>query len=110
VVDFNLFTGGNNAEAVFWMAIGLAFAVSTLWRRGLARAKCLIAAVVFVVFGGSDLVEVQTGAWWRPWWLFAWKAACVVAMFLLYLDYRRGRRVAKPMQGQNPVGEGRKGT
>jgi hypothetical protein len=28
----------------------------------------------------SDLVEARTGAWWKPWWLFVWKAACVLLM------------------------------
>jgi|GEM_PF-2135028 hypothetical protein len=27
MVDSNLFVGGNNAEALFWMLIGLVFAV-----------------------------------------------------------------------------------
>jgi hypothetical protein len=98
MLGFNLFVDGNNAEAVLWTAIGVAFAAAALTRRGAARKKCLIAAVVFVLFGASDLVEAHTGAWWRPWWLFAWKAACVVAMFVLYLDHRRARRAAQHVE------------
>ena len=105
MLGFNLFSGGNNAEAVLWMAIGVAFAVNAIRRRGSARVKCLLAAGIFVVFGGSDLVEVQTGAWWRPWWLLAWKAVCVIAMFLLYVDYRRGRRAARAVANRDRVKE-----
>jgi hypothetical protein len=37
-------------------------------------------ACVLVAFGFSDVVEIQTGAWWRPWWLLVWKGACLLAM------------------------------
>jgi len=57
------------------------------------RRDAVAAAVAFVAFGGSDVVESFTGAWWRPWWLFAWKAACVLG--LLVLLARRRRRQAR---------------
>jgi hypothetical protein len=48
-----------------------------------------MAAGTFVLFGASDLIEVRTGAWWRPWWLLAWKAACVFALIVLLVGYYR---------------------
>jgi hypothetical protein len=34
-------------------------------------------------------VEARTGAWWEPWWLFVWKALCVVGLLYGCLRYRR---------------------
>jgi len=84
----------NYAEAGLWALIGLVCAGYALRRAGVARRRCWQAAAVFVIFGGSDVVEAHTGAWWRPWWLFVWKAACVLALVVLFVDYRRrGKRV-----------------
>ncbi|MBS3821812.1 MAG: hypothetical protein GVY16_02780 [Planctomycetes bacterium] len=62
----------NLAEACLWIGIGGAFAVTM--RRPAWRGRKLLAAATFICFGVSDIVETQTGAWWRPWWLFAWKS------------------------------------
>ena len=49
MVDSNLFVGGNNAEALFWMLIGLVFAVCGFRRRGSARKRCFLAAAIVAV-------------------------------------------------------------
>jgi hypothetical protein len=54
--------------------------------------RLCLAAIAFAAFGISDVVEVQTGAWRRPWWLLTWEAACVVIFLGLYIDYFRRRR------------------
>lgn len=87
----SLHSTGNYWEAGFWGAIALGFAVAAIRRRGNLRRLLLIAALTLAAFGGSDLVEVRTGAWWRPWWLLAWKALCVAAMLWLYCAYQRTR-------------------
>jgi hypothetical protein len=87
----NFFRIGNYAEAVLWILVATAFGVCAL-RGGRARGRCAFAGVVFLLFGLSDVVEVQTGAWWRPWWLFTWKALCVLSMLWLLWDYLRRRR------------------
>ncbi len=82
----------NYIEAGLWGLIAVAFMVTGI-RRSDQRATCLIAALVFLAFGLSDLVEVRTGAWWRPWWLLAWKALCLAVMLSLWMQHlRRGRR------------------
>lgn len=53
-------------------------------------------AITLAVFGGSDLVEARTGAWWKPWWLFVWKAACVVVLLLAFIRYYRLTKGQKP--------------
>jgi len=45
-----------------------------------------------LLFGISDLVEVQTGAWWDPWWLFTLKAFCVVIFLAHCIQHQRKSR------------------
>ena len=87
------FAVANYVEAGVWGVIGAVFAVQAVrLREACVRRKCAIAAVLFVAFGLTDVVEVQTGAWWKPWSLFAWKAGCVAGMLGLLVGYVRGRR------------------
>lgn len=83
----------NLAEAVLWGAIGAGFlwqAIRTETSR--TRTRCLFAAATFLVFGLTDVIEITTGAWWRPWWLLLMKAVCVIALVALYVDHRRSAR------------------
>jgi len=77
-----MFVLSNRIEAALWLVIALAMTVAAA-RGARIRFDCTIAAVAFALFGISDLVEAKTGAWWRPWWLLAWKAACVFAFLWL---------------------------
>jgi hypothetical protein len=85
------FVYGNQLEAVFWILVGFAFAVVALVRRTW-RPHSAVAALAFVAFGVTDIVESHTGAWWRPWWLLVWKATCIGALLWLLTDYVRQRR------------------
>ncbi len=72
----------NYLEALLWFSI----AMILLWRvlfgptppdkRGIA----LCASAAFLLFGISDLIEVRTGAWWRPIWLLVLKAGCLLTL------------------------------
>lgn len=79
---------GNYIEAGFWMLIGLAFLARNLRPRPPFHLLPLATGVIFVLFGCSDVVEAQTGAWWRPWWLLLWKGACLLALAYSYWKYR----------------------
>lgn len=83
-----LFIYANYAEAGLWVVIGIVVAI-------FGRSRFRYALFAFLVlFGFSDVVEVQTGAWYRPWWLFAWKACCVLAIASLgYLEVKSRRTV-----------------
>ena len=86
---------GNLIEGIFWSGVGFCFALSLLAPS--VRPDKAVAAVTFILFGVSDFIEMRTGAWWTPWWLLAWKAACVVAMAALLWRYEhRSRRRARP--------------
>jgi hypothetical protein len=84
----------NYIEVALWPAMGLILAVYGLRRRGGVRRDCLLASVVLVAFGASDWFEANTGnEWWHPWWLFLWKAACVLALLaLVAVAWRRCRK------------------
>ncbi|MGD8453002.1 MAG: hypothetical protein PVJ57_14380 [Phycisphaerae bacterium] len=90
-----MFETANYIEAGLWGVIGVAFLVRALLRAA-SRRVALLAAGVFIAFGLSDVVEAHTGAWWKPPWLFVWKAICVVAMVGLLIWYQRSRRTREP--------------
>jgi hypothetical protein len=82
----------NYIEAGLWSSIGVGFAIAALRQAGLVRKRCWIAAITFVLFGISDLVESQTGAWYRPIWLLIWKGVCLLIFAWLLVNYFRDRR------------------
>lgn len=70
----------NSLEAVWWMSVGVVVWLKTERRQSIRRRLGFATAVWFVLFGVSDVIEVFTGAWWRPWWLLVWKVTCLVAL------------------------------
>ena len=82
-----MFEIANYIEAALWGVIGLVLLVHAALRVSDSRKAAVFAGGVFLVFGLSDVVEVHTGAWWRPWWLLLWKAACVSSMIALLAKY-----------------------
>ena len=80
----------NSLEAVLWVTIGI-----TVFRRtrghGRYQRLGLIASIWFILFGVSDVFEVFSGAWWRPWPLLALKVMCVIALIGCGITYRRLR-------------------
>ena len=83
----------NYIEAVMWIALGLGAAVQALRFRGPGRRDLVVLAIDLIAFGVSDIIETQTGAWWRPWWLLAWKVTCVAVMLALLIRHVRRRWV-----------------
>ena len=89
-----IYVNGNYLEAFIWFLFAIGFAVKAGETSGRTRINRLITTIIFLLFGGSDIVEVQTGAWWSPWWLFVWKASCVLSMAILFGVYLRDRPLA----------------
>jgi hypothetical protein len=75
-----LHTVFNYAEAAFWWTFALVFAFRAFRFGAQWRRDQLILALAFAGFGFSDWLEVGTGAWWRPWWLLALKAICLLVI------------------------------
>lgn len=80
---------GNFIEAGLWFLLSVVLFAYTWRREKQFRPALRVLALTLAVFGGSDLVEAHTGAWWTPWWLFVWKALCVLVMLLCFVRYYR---------------------
>jgi len=89
------FVLSNHIEAGLWAAIGVGCAIAAVYQHGVIRKDSVAAAITFVIFGGSDIVEATTGAWWRPWWLLLWKGACLFAFLVLIVRYARRRKTTR---------------
>ncbi|BAY05655.1 hypothetical protein H6G54_25720 [Anabaena cylindrica FACHB-243] len=83
-----LYRQGNYIEAVLWSLFSLGFMIYSYKRNCLiAKHKNQITSVIFLLFGLSDIIEVQTGGWWKPWWLLLWKSSCVIGFIVCFWDY-----------------------
>jgi len=78
----------NYGEAALWFVLAIALTV----RLRMTRPWRWLLPLAFAVFGVSDLIEVQTGTWWEPWWLLVMKSACVLVFLLAWRAHRRQRR------------------
>lgn len=95
--SLSFFQWANLIEGMFWVVLAI---VHMLWSRShsLGDRSARVLFAFLVAFGISDWVEMFTGAWWRPWWLLAWKAVCVgcfAAMITRYFLIRRAHETAK---------------
>jgi hypothetical protein len=89
-MDFQLIERVYNwAEVVLWGAIAIACLIRALTYTGTKRRLLAIAAVSFAIFAVTDVLEVESGAWWEPPWLLALKAACVATLLLVWRDWHR---------------------
>lgn len=77
----------NLMEGCYWVGLG----VLAAWRIRRPVRRYLLTADM-VIFGLSDFVEMQTGAWWRPWWLLVWKASCIGFLLFIIIHYLYERR------------------
>ncbi|MEI8645395.1 hypothetical protein P4S60_07230 [Pseudoalteromonas sp. Hal040] len=81
----------NYAESLFWFIIALCLLVHA-FKLGKSDANfrtSLIASIAFVAFGVSDIIEAQTGAWWRPFSLLVFKIGCIVAFLVCFIKYKK---------------------
>lgn len=82
---FNLF------EAVLWFSIAVAVPFIRLAdrkpdgpsRSGLTPGRRIGLVLTLLIFGISDLIEIKSGSWWSPWWLFLLKAGCILSFFMI---------------------------
>ena len=70
----------NVFEVFWWTGCGGLVLTKTLRSGTRSRGRAYLLAATFVLFGLSDVVELQTGAWWSPWWLLVWKAICIAIL------------------------------
>ena len=89
----NLSQAFNVFELFLWTGIGIAFLCKSF--NANPRSELTIIGLLFVAFGISDAVELTTGAWWRPWWLFLWKAICVGSLVAFGIDHHKRSKLRK---------------
>ena len=82
----------NWVEVILWPSVGLACLIGTFCKQGKIPGQIWLLALAFAVFGLSDYIELQTGAWWKPWWLLAMKVGCTSAFILVGLSHYRSER------------------
>ena len=90
----------NFVEGFFWIAIAVGAVLRSRKTSGKIRRSLRMAALLFLLFGVSDFVELSTGAWWRPWWLLTWKATCVVGLLYLWWCQRASKKEIKTPQAE----------
>ncbi len=82
----------NRFEAGFWFVVALVLLIKAFQATGRLRRILLILSATFVVLGTSDLIEAQTGAWWRPLWLLFMKGGCLVVLFFGFRAYFKAEK------------------
>lgn len=84
---FNVF------ETILWTVLGIGCLILALssGAPGFGR-RLVLMALFFWLFAASEVVETQTGAWWKPWWLAVWKGGCIAVLLLLGRQHLRHRR------------------
>jgi hypothetical protein len=89
--SLGFFDIANYVEAGVWLAMSIFCATRAARTK---RPSGWLLAAALLLFAASDVVEVQTGAWYRPWWLLFWKGACVLVFLTVLLPhvYRRRKR------------------
>jgi hypothetical protein len=80
----------NALEAGWWFVLAILAAIFGGRARGFTRATRIATPLFLVTFGASDLIELYTGAWWRPPALLALKGICLIGLVACAADiYRR---------------------
>ena len=77
----------NYFEIVLWSLFGLVMLIKSRDSNPNQTHIFYISSIAFFLFAMSDYIEIQTGAWWNPWWLFVMKAACVIAFIFCFIKY-----------------------
>lgn len=92
----------NAGEMFFWLIVGIIFFAYGFRRSNRYRNLSYFLSVVFAFFGLSDNFEIHSGAWWRPWWLLAWKALCIgiFAVSLIYYIWNERRLKRQNIQNK----------
>ena len=85
----------NFYEAFIWFFVaGISLAYAITKKDPLQRRLLLWTVPVWIAFGVSDFVEIQTGGWWKPWWMLLWKGVCLIGNATLLLwYYARSKRL-----------------
>ena len=86
----------NAIEAAWWIALAILIAMKDLGVTALRGWPRAVLVIALMMFGVSDIIEIWTGAWWRPASLMLFKIVCIVAFIIAVVAIttraRRGRK------------------
>ena len=85
----------NFFEALLWFSLSglfLFFGGKTRYLAARQRKNSIFLGITLFLFGITDLIEMQTGAWWKPVWLLVCKGICVIAIIFGYVGILRKRK------------------
>ena len=83
----DLESSGNLIEAALWFIVSILLFAKALRAEVDFRRTFFILSAAFFAFSVSDLIESQTGAWWRPFWLLILKAVCLGVFVCGFRNY-----------------------
>jgi hypothetical protein len=79
----------NYWEGWFGIILGAFVLAVSVFKQRRVGWFSVVLFLLLATFGLSDFVEIQTGAWYRPWWLLAWKGFCVAGFLWMWYVYRK---------------------
>ena len=84
----------NYIESILWFSISMLLVLIACFNKEQAPYKkvMLVTSSFFLAFGVSDIIEAQTGAWWKPLELFFFKASCVAGFIGCFVWYHKLKR------------------
>ena len=77
----------NVGESFLWLLISIILLAKSTRALSNLRGTFRMLSLAFFLFGISDWVEAQTGAWWTPIWLLFLKGGCIVAFVIGFYRY-----------------------
>jgi hypothetical protein len=77
----------NFIEACFWAGVAVGVLIFSERLPDKRRRIAYVATAAFFLFGISDVVEIHTGAWWRPPWLLLLKGCCIIVLLACLASY-----------------------
>jgi glycerol-3-phosphate acyltransferase PlsY len=92
----------NVIEAGIWVTLATRFLLYALRRPTSLKKAFLVFSTTLFLFGLSDVIETQTGAWYRPWGLFLMKAICVILILGCLIIFFRNRSECERVMNEKP--------
>ena len=89
----------NYLEAGLWLAICTVLLLRSR-KESSNKATFIGLGVTLFLFGVSDIIEVHTGAWWKPKSLLFLKTGCVLSMIIWFSKYFTHKRKQPNKEGQ----------
>jgi hypothetical protein len=70
----------NACEAALWSVLAMTVAIRFCNCESRLRRASRITSLLLALFAASDVIEMYTGAWWRPPGLLLLKGICLVGL------------------------------